>query len=274
MIFDLEDEGNERSSAEDVRLPLNEPPVAPVRPTRARAAGPGLPSSLSTLRPSSLPAPSHVRPTRHFAPSNDVVSQSLSPSREFVKRVTLPQPDSDDSSELDNQEAEIMKLVAANTPSHRGAWKKDSKAWQMFVNRKGGLAGRVQIREEHEDDTPAEDEESDADSGSSDAQKGRYILLWRWKSITDQYVLLNRVGPLRVAQRRSLVTISNARACTGPAQGDCSQPRLLPAQVRTRKTGGGLGAHTRDPEKHVFCCLAQSHVRRTGPHPRHGSRCA
>lgn len=186
MIFDLEDEGNdnERSSAGEVRLPLNEPPVAPVRPTRNRAAGPGLPSSLSALRPSSLPAPSHVRPTRHFAPSNDVVLQNLSPTREFVKRVTPPQPDSDDSSELDNQEAEIMKLVAANTPSHRGAWKKDSKAWQMFVNRKGGVPGRVQIREENEDDTPAEDEESD--SGSFNAQKGRSIILWRWKSTTNQ----------------------------------------------------------------------------------------
>lgn len=36
---------------------------------------------------------------------------------------------------LSFHEAEIMKLVAANTPSHRGAWKKDSPAWKTFIRR-------------------------------------------------------------------------------------------------------------------------------------------
>ena len=201
MIFDLEDEGNERADADEAQLPLNEPPVAPVRSTRARATGPGLPSSLSTLRPASLPAPSAARPTKHFTVTDDITSQSLNPARDFVKRATPPElVDSDeDSSELDNQEEEIRKLVAANTPSHRGAWKKNSKAWQMFVHRKGeSLASRRQshIREETENDPLAEDDDSEGYSGSSDAQKGQYALFRRREIIHNNLNYFNRVGPL------------------------------------------------------------------------------
>lgn len=36
---------------------------------------------------------------------------------------------------VNSRDVEILKLVAANTPSHRGAWKPNSKAWQTFVRR-------------------------------------------------------------------------------------------------------------------------------------------
>jgi hypothetical protein len=63
--------------------------------------------------------------------------------------------DSEDSEPLDPRQAEILKLVAADTPSHRGAWKQDSRAWQLFVRRQGdkGHQSGSLIPEETEDDT-------------------------------------------------------------------------------------------------------------------------
>lgn len=132
MIFDLEDEGSERSFSDKPMLPLLEaaPPPA-LRPRVSRSSSGGLPASLSALRPASLPAPSHIRPPRGQHGS-DISYQSMrlpqAPAKSpKAEEAPLPPPDS--------REAEILKLVAANTPSHRGAWKRDSKAWQTFVRR-------------------------------------------------------------------------------------------------------------------------------------------
>jgi hypothetical protein len=37
--------------------------------------------------------------------------------------------------ELDSRDQEILKLVAPNTSSHRGRWKKDSAEWRTLVSR-------------------------------------------------------------------------------------------------------------------------------------------
>lgn len=192
MIFDLEDEGSERGlPASNPILPLNEPPVAPSRPRRTRGARTGLPSSFSTLRPASLPAPSAVRPPRAFdtegalQPKRSTQSRKKSPHRD-VKQAN-PQLIEEDSDTIDPREAEILKLVAADTPSHRGAWKKDSKAWQLFVRRQGGKGRQsgALIPEEDEDDTDAltrfkEDNDTDGES-DSDVQNGRpyNLIFWR-----------------------------------------------------------------------------------------------
>jgi hypothetical protein len=76
---------------------------------------------------------------------------------------------------LDPREAEILKLVAANTPSHRGAWKKDSRAWQLFVSRQSGKGQNESlIPEETEDVTFGKfgDLESDGD-GDFDPQRSK-----------------------------------------------------------------------------------------------------
>jgi len=89
--------------------------------------GVGLPQSLSSLRPDSLPAPFvgqvHI-PTQTQEPvlQPDGGSQQGSPEAESEE------PEED----LHPGATELMKLVAADTPSHRGAWK-DSKAWKMFM---------------------------------------------------------------------------------------------------------------------------------------------
>jgi hypothetical protein len=71
-----------------------------------------------------------------------------------------------------------LKLVAADAPSHRGAWKKDSKAWQLFVRRQGGKGGHDGpfIPEEDEDDpdtfmTFKDDGDTEGES-DSDTQNG------------------------------------------------------------------------------------------------------
>ena len=49
----------------------------------------------------------------------------------------------DDGLSADPRSEEIMRLVAANTPSHRAAWKKNSKAWQVFFSRRERRAGEA-----------------------------------------------------------------------------------------------------------------------------------
>ena len=186
MIFDLEDEGSDFGiSSSNPVLHLNEPPHIPSRPSRNRVVAVGLPSSLSSLRPTSLPSPSVVRPPSVLQTLEDQ-SQSTATARSLQNsprgHTTRTKPsdgdNSEDSEPLDPREAEILKLVAADTPSHRGAWRKDSRAWQLFVRRQGGnhQSGGSLIPEETEDDTFAKyaDDGSDGD-GDSDEQRGKHF---------------------------------------------------------------------------------------------------
>ena len=178
MIFDLEDEGSERMvSASNPLLSLNEPSHIPLRLSRTRAAGVGLPSSFSSLRPASLPTPGAAKPLRDLATAEDT-SQPVRTSQSHTRQTTSPdKASSKDPEPSDPREAEILKLVAADTPSHRGAWRKDSKAWQLFVRRQGGkaLQSGGLIPEETEDDSFAKyaDDDSDGDSDLDD-QRGKY----------------------------------------------------------------------------------------------------
>ncbi|KAF8897925.1 hypothetical protein BD779DRAFT_1782218 [Infundibulicybe gibba] len=163
MIFDLEDEGSDRSFTSQAVLPLIEQPSLS-RPARARKNNPqlanGLPESFSRLRPSSLPAPSHIRPPRGQHGTDSSTQPLLSfpkPPTGPKEAATQPEPVSlaQDHMTMDPRDAEILRLVAADTPSHRGAWKPDSKAWQTFVRRQDikGSAKSGNIPEEGEDDT-------------------------------------------------------------------------------------------------------------------------
>jgi len=187
MIFDLEDEGSERGiPASNHLLPLNELPHMPSRPPRTRHIGSGLPSSLSSLRPTSLPSPSATRQP-HTLRTPEKTSQSIRATQSLENSpqghtkgtpALSTNTDSENVGPPDPREEEILKLVAADTPSHRGAWKKDSKAWQLFVRRQGGKARQSGglIPEEIEDDTLAKytddgsggDSDSDVQSGNND----------------------------------------------------------------------------------------------------------
>lgn len=147
MVFDLEEEITLSDRAVDTTsvLPLIEQPST-VRPSRVRprkpSTGGGLPASFSALRPMSLPdlGPSHIG-SLASPPSPDTsrsvipptVGPTQLPPREEPQ--PLPPPAAETEEPWSFYEAEILKLVAANTPSHRGAWKKDGPAWQTFMRR-------------------------------------------------------------------------------------------------------------------------------------------
>ncbi|KAG6813430.1 hypothetical protein H0H92_011127 [Tricholoma furcatifolium] len=165
MIFpleDLEDIEGESLDKTQPTLQLIEQPSAPVRPRRLRPQNTdNLSTSFSGLRPSSLPAPSHIRPSRN---GTDVFTPPIMMS---LPKAAAPTPmqastsaggdhsasstESSDGQEIPPQDPRILKLVAAETPSHRGAWKPESKAWQTFVRRQGSHHEAEAIPEEGED---------------------------------------------------------------------------------------------------------------------------
>jgi hypothetical protein len=138
MVFALDDWEDEEytgdSESSDIQhsiLPLLEQAVS--RP-RSKIRSQTNIETFSSLRPSSLPKPSHIRPMRGH------------PHVDSASHVMLPRPimpTSDDSlsppgSHLqgtNEHDAELPRLVAANTMSHRGAWTPNSRAWQTFTRR-------------------------------------------------------------------------------------------------------------------------------------------
>jgi hypothetical protein len=175
MVFDLEPEDSGRpisASGGKPAIILREQPSGPSRDPRTRtsrrtASDSSLPESFSSLRPVSLPAPSHLPPPK--PPSSEagqppLLPLSRPPASKKEKRRSLPDV-RESTDPFDEREAEILKLVAANIPSHRGAWKKDSKAWETFVRRQGGRTSHPLIPEEGEEDGDlVEDEDSDDDT--------------------------------------------------------------------------------------------------------------
>lgn len=70
-----------------------------------------------------------------------------------------------DDQPLSPREEEISRLVAAGTPSHRSAWRRDGKAWELFGSRSGGKPRFIgsppaQVDEEDEDDEGTEEGDS------------------------------------------------------------------------------------------------------------------
>lgn len=185
IIFELEDlDGVDQSPKSRHTLPLIEQPAVfrPSRPGKSRQQANGLSGSFSSLRPSSLPAPSHIRPIRS-QPGVDSSSQAMMMSLPRLAPVPRAGPSRvAEGKAPDARDAEILKLVAADIPSHRGAWKLDGKAWQTFTRRQGSKdhLNHDNIPEEGEYETeemstetnevgaPGEDEDEDEDEGYDD----------------------------------------------------------------------------------------------------------
>ncbi|KAJ6616205.1 hypothetical protein B0H10DRAFT_1405106 [Mycena sp. CBHHK59/15] len=163
MIFVLEADGKERdaASADTPVLMLVEPTAQPrtSRPRRQTRKGgatdsTGLPQSFSGLRPASLPVPSKIVPRRRASrgsesPQNDGAAtiQEEDGAEEEGEEEEEEEEEGEDE-EYDSRDVQILKLVAANTPSHRGAWKKDSAAWKSLVSRDS----RTSDADDEEDD--------------------------------------------------------------------------------------------------------------------------
>ncbi|KAG1805181.1 uncharacterized protein BJ212DRAFT_1392577 [Suillus subaureus] len=139
MIFDLDGESSDRDSSDAAPvLPFKETLYIPRRRTRLRNSTNhvGLPTSLSSLRPTSLPAYASLQAQ---ITKQDSTLRTQAPTSEQLHTERIRHTIEAETS--DPQEQEILKLVAADTPSHRGAWKPNSKAWQLFVSRQGGKNG-------------------------------------------------------------------------------------------------------------------------------------
>lgn len=177
-VFDFESELGGSPPANDGLSPIESLPLTPVsegvrsprRHPRTRPDNPlGLPASLSALRPISLPHPVSMRsPTLVSRESgteersrSEKIRESLvageSTSRRGLAADAEPEEEgeAEEEEKFDLQESEILKLVAASMPSHRSAWKKNSKSWRLF---KGG-------------DSP---EGNDSTAESSSSQAGYY----------------------------------------------------------------------------------------------------
>ncbi|KAK7062148.1 SET domain-containing protein [Favolaschia claudopus] len=139
MIFDLEPEGNNRESQEEgaIITLIEQPPQPRASQVRRTSRKPptdstGLPSSFMGLRPASLPAPSNHPPRRGLSPPED----SVKPVSEEEDVMSDADPEVVDE-KLDSRDQEIRKLVAADNPSHRGRWKKNSAEWKTLVSSRG-----------------------------------------------------------------------------------------------------------------------------------------
>lgn len=161
MVFDLEmvnqpEDASQPSTSPHITLPLLEPPISRPRPRNARAHNAQDP--YSSLRPSSLPAPSHIRPMRS-QPGVDSFSQSillnLPPRIVNGDRHSPPVASSPSSGLISEAEAANSKPVAADAPGHRGTWTPGSRAWREFTRRQNSKDGteHSNIPEEGEIDT-------------------------------------------------------------------------------------------------------------------------
>ncbi|KAJ7068736.1 hypothetical protein C8F01DRAFT_1018302 [Mycena amicta] len=144
MVFDFETDNKGTESTEGTVMTLVEGPPQP-RPSQPRRTSggrklpkdsAGLPQSFAALRPASLPVFSHMRPRRSpLRPLNDLPDASQH-QRQDEERTA--DDDGLDGEDYDSRDYEILKLVAAHNPSHRGAWKKGSAEWKAFVNNRNG----------------------------------------------------------------------------------------------------------------------------------------
>ena len=204
MIFDI-DESDTDSPDTDEKAPQPVPePIIQEDPTPMSASQkrkeksqqvPFLPGSFIALRPASLPAPSNVRP-----PLRSRLAQNTPNHEVHVKRNRRREARSSATTEsfdrpLKLHEIELRKLVAADIPSHRGAWNR-SEVWKAF-GRNGygksrlGSASRI-IEEDDEDET------DDSGEGSNTTQSYNDPSNWRnYRPTNLSSSLPLAMGPIR-----------------------------------------------------------------------------
>lgn len=156
MLFSLEDlEGEEDTGySSDIQpLLLKQAVSCTLRPKMIR------PQTnieiFSSLRPSSLPNPSHIHPMRGQ-------SHADSSSHSMLPRPKVPTPGVSPQIPTEH-DVELLRLAAADTPTHRGVWTPNSKAWRTFIRRqdlKEDVDRNGRILEEG-----GEIEETDSDGG-------------------------------------------------------------------------------------------------------------
>ncbi|KAL5488063.1 hypothetical protein ACEPAI_6171 [Sanghuangporus weigelae] len=178
-----QDDQNVQNSQNEAKTEnsFHEPAERPQRSGRRQkdSKDAGLPQSFAALRPSSLPAPSHIRPPVRSQTHNDgsetkqldVPQASGSSQAKDIKR----QSSEGDVTEevLSPEQKDFLKLVAAETPSHRGFWKPGSDSWKIFDRNRGHLSSGRQSRPTEYDDV------EDPPSNANGRNKESTDLDWR-----------------------------------------------------------------------------------------------
>jgi hypothetical protein len=136
MVFELEEDHDGRPPEVREVLPLKEQSSHPRQQRVPRkAVVHGLPASLSALGPISGPKASSSsvqyerRPT---SPIQEVPVDISAHANNATNGYHHTKAENDEP--WSERELEILSLVAANTPSHRGAWTRDSAAWKKFTH--------------------------------------------------------------------------------------------------------------------------------------------
>ena len=179
MLFEMEDH------EDDSKKTLQPPPALPFleQPPKPRAGRLGkrnqvIPDELATLRPSSLPAPSHMRPIAR-PPGVDLHSlamdmmQSLPPYANPLSRrpqsggpkSPLSPPKGELATLLSGEGTNLCFQIGGNVVGH---FSSDGRTWQSFT--RGHLVSPTSIPEESENETTETSEESDKSKQSISAQ--------------------------------------------------------------------------------------------------------
>lgn len=277
MIFDLEDDASDRASLDTGSSPLyqlQEHVQAPERPARKRTNQSSLSQSFSNLRPTSLPVPSNMRTPVPQA-EIDSIPQLLRPApgasslhnRPTRRRSMEHLTDKED--EYDDREAAIRQLVAADIPSHRGAWKKNSKAWKTFSRRQDGKPNSRYgglIPEETEDGADMDENDiiglpsDESDEDDSDGE-GTVILILH-AALFSLFTFRCAVGPVQIPGLSIIIT-----DCNWSAREDKrgAQPRIIPAEdVALRSSRNARPAFTTlvfGEQSGLLCRTAQGGLR-------------
>ncbi|KAF9478408.1 hypothetical protein BDN70DRAFT_895750 [Pholiota conissans] len=230
LIFPLE-EGTEEDLEQAANNPqhtlplLDQQTTRPVRIRNPRLHNNSGQETFASLRPSSLPIPSHIRPMRS-QPGVDSFSQSMILNLpRIVKRPEEQHATLSTQRPVTENEAAILKLLAADTPSHRGAWTPESKAWQTFTRR--------QDSKDDIDHSNIPEEEDDDDS--NDAGESSSKIDFRGLPASMPVDIVTRIKPrekLSLASYRPTTVLSEeASGSANPPLGPGNKP-LSSAAIR------------------------------------------
>ncbi|KAL5527376.1 hypothetical protein ACEPAG_6167 [Sanghuangporus baumii] len=169
-----------QNEAKSENYSFHEPAERPQRSGRRQKdlKDAGLPQSFAALRPSTLPAPSHIRPpvrSRIHNDDNETKQLSIPQASGSSQAKDIKRQSEDDltGEVLSPEQKDFLKLVAAETPSHRGFWKPGSDSWRIFDRNHGHSSSGRQSR------TTENDDEEDPPSKANGRNKESTDLDWR-----------------------------------------------------------------------------------------------
>ncbi|EJD01144.1 uncharacterized protein FOMMEDRAFT_169318 [Fomitiporia mediterranea MF3/22] len=214
LLFDMDgvefgtaERTEQTSNGEDIQKELpaditfREVPDRSQRPNRRQhdLKDAGLPQSFAALRPSSLPAPSSIRPPiRSQTGETQTHPRLTSPRMQRGADSSRARDINRQASErrlsqevLSPEQRDLLKRVAADSPSHRGLWRPGSDAWKIFD--RNGL-------QSSQDSTIAEEDEQDESTLDPPVTNGKDSELTDWR----YYKQSDMVGSLPIPMAQHL----------------------------------------------------------------------